>query len=70
MTELKPRVAAELASAVYDVQTDLLFKAFLKRPEFTKNSAQKLPLNAEVGGHIIFRTTDAFGICASVSMNG
>ena len=63
MGQLIPKTAVELAEAVYDVQTELLLKRFLLRPEFSRNPAQKQPLKAEVGSRLI-NTRDGFGICA------
>jgi len=63
MKVLEPRVAAELAEEVYDVQSELFVAGFLSRQEFSSKSDQKLSLKANIG----FRTmsvTDGFGICA------
>lgn len=63
MTQLTPRVAAELADGAYDVQSELLLKGFLSRPEFSHNSNSNKHLKAEVGSRLI-NTRDGFGVCA------
>ena len=64
MSQLSPRVAAELASEVYDVQSELFLKGFLARPEFSKIESNKKHLVAEVGGRLLRTTKDGFGVCA------
>lgn len=61
--ELKPRIAAELAQDVYDVQNERLLPALLSRKEFSSNSGQAKQLSAEVGSRL-FNTRDGFGVCA------
>lgn len=64
MSQLSPRVAAELASEVYDVQSELFLKGFLSRPEFSKDKSLKKTLVAEIGGQLLRTTKDGFGVCA------
>lgn len=59
---LKPRIAAELAQDVYDVQNERLIPAFLSRPEFFKGTGSSAYLKAEVGSRLI-NTRDGFGLC-------
>ncbi len=68
MAELLPRTSAELAKAVYDVQSELFLQGFLMRPEFTSKKTAKQPLKAEVGSRLI-NTRDGFGICAMGGSN-
>ena len=63
MSELSPRIAAELAGAVYAVQSKIALQIFLSRPEFSGLASQKQHLKAEVGSRL-FNTRDGFGICA------
>ena len=65
MSQLSPRVAAELADGVYDVQSELLLKGFLARPEFAKDKSDKKRLVAEIGGRLFRTTKDGFGVCAT-----
>lgn len=62
MSILKPKVAAELADGVYDVQSELLLKGFLSRTIFSHTSGQAKHLKAEVGSRLI-NTRDGFGVC-------
>ncbi|NNE63451.1 MAG: hypothetical protein HKN34_05160, partial [Gammaproteobacteria bacterium] len=64
MSQLSPRVAAELANEVYDVQSELFLKGFLSRPEFSKKESNKKHLVAEVGGRLLRATRVGFGVCA------
>ena len=63
MSELSPRVAAELADAVYNVRNEFDLKFFLARLEFSSKAEAKQHLKAEVGSRL-FNTRDGFGICA------
>ncbi len=63
MTELSPRIAAELANDVYLVQNDRDAKVFLSRPELSQKSQASTTLKATVGFRLI-NTQDGFGICA------
>lgn len=63
MTQLSPKIAAELAKEVYGVQSDLTLQGFLARPEFSGQASKKVHLKAEVGSRLI-NTRDGFGICA------
>ncbi len=64
MTQLTPRVAAELAKDIYLVQNEMLLPALLSRVEFSniKNDSQRL--TAKVGGRFFRAAKDGFGICA------
>lgn len=64
MTELSPRVAAELAKEVYFVQDEKRLPFFLARPEFSTNTADKRHLEASVGGRLLRSARDGFGVCA------
>lgn len=63
MSKISPKVAAQLADEVYDVQDETRLKLFLMRPEFSKKRSDKQMLKAEVGARLI-NTRDGFGICA------
>lgn len=73
MSELSPKVAAELARGVYQVQEERFMKAFLKRSEFQQLSEEEQnkgktnpavkTLKAEIGSRLI-NTRDGFGVCA------
>lgn len=64
MSQLAPRIAAELAKDVYDVQSDIFLKGFLSSPEFTRDKSNKKHLVAEVGGQLLRTSKDGFGVCA------
>lgn len=66
MSELSPKLAAELALDIYSIQNEKLVDVLLARQEFTGNGKQKSTLLAKTGGRTrwLHRTTDAFGICA------
>lgn len=63
---LRPTQAAKLAKDVYDVTEGSQFKQelFLKNEVFSNKKASKLSLIATVGGRILLKTKDAFGVCA------
>jgi triacylglycerol lipase len=63
MSELSPRLAADLSEKVYDVQSETFLSLFLARPEFSQKSSDRHHLKAEVGSRLI-NTLDGFGICA------
>lgn len=63
MSKISPKVAAQLADEVYDVQDETRLKLFLMRPEFSKTRTDKQTLQAEVGARLI-NTKDGFGVCA------
>ncbi len=57
------KLASNLASEVYDVRTNALLKAFLKRSEFSQKESEKSVLTATLGSRLI-NTRDNFGLCA------
>jgi triacylglycerol lipase len=62
--EIEPKVAAELAESIYDVQDEFLFKAFInKHAIFSKKTGDTQHLKAKVGSRIK-KVKDGFGICA------
>ncbi|RYZ94198.1 MAG: hypothetical protein EOO68_20715 [Moraxellaceae bacterium] len=63
MGKLSPKIAAELASDIYDVQTKSLVSIFLENDIFSQKSGDSKHLKAEVGARLI-NTEDGFGICA------
>ena len=65
-SKLRPTQAAKLAKDVYDVTEGSQFKQelFLKNAVFTSKKSSKLSLTAVVGGRLLLKTKDAFGICA------
>lgn len=63
MSELMPRISAEIAEDVYRVQDAFMLKGFMKRSEFSIKAEDKVQLKAEVGSRLI-NTLDGFGICA------
>jgi hypothetical protein len=68
MSELVPKIAAQLATEVYQVQRELDAKIFLARPEFSQKAGNATKLKATVGFRLI-NTQDGFGICASGGVN-
>lgn len=64
--ELKPKVAAELATAAYAVNSgdEKALKAFLTRAVFKAGANAKIQLKAEVGGRIFRSARDSFGLAA------
>ncbi len=63
MDRLPPKTAAEMAKDIYLVQQGGSVKAFLSRPEFSKNKNNKQHLKANVGLRTLY-VSDAFGLCA------
>ena len=64
MGVISPRVAAELAGTIYDVQDEFLLKAFInKHSIFSKKTGDTQHLKAKVGFRII-NANDGFGVCA------
>ncbi|WP_196137583.1 lipase family protein [Aliikangiella sp. G2MR2-5] len=64
MAELNPSIAASLASEIYDVQDNDAFQLFLARGIFSKKISHKSKLTATVGGRLINKAKDGFGLCA------
>ena len=64
MSELTPTESAQLARDIYDVQNDIQFKAFLLNGMFSQKKTHKQKLTADVGGRIIRKAKDGFGLCA------
>ncbi len=68
MAELSPRVAAELASDIYRVQTDNQVVFFMSHPVFKTKKGSPKPafqhMKAEVGGRVVLNFKDGFGVCA------
>ena len=60
---ISPVDAANLASKIYDSQSELLTKLFLKDPIFSQEKNDSKHLKAKVGFRII-NANDGFGICA------
>ena len=71
MPEMSPDNAAQLAERIYDVQDLSLVDFFLKQPFFKQakkpSSSPHKHLTAEVGGRIILKHKDGFGVCAQGS---
>jgi pimeloyl-ACP methyl ester carboxylesterase len=64
MSVLSPRIAAELAHGVYDVQSEILAGLFLKtRPEFADEGRHHKSISANLGWRLI-NVQDGFAICA------
>ncbi|MES2825408.1 MAG: lipase family protein [Pseudomonadota bacterium] len=62
MGNITPKLAAELASDIYDVQTQSLVATFLEHPLFSQKTDNAKHLKAEVGFRLI-NASDGFGIC-------
>ena len=63
MEPISPEKAANLANTIYQAQSDLTVKAFLKNPIFSQKPGDAKHLKAKVGFRII-NANDGFGICA------
>jgi triacylglycerol lipase len=63
MINLEPNIAAAFAAGIYGVQDEYELSRFMLRPEFSKKSAEKRTLQAEVGFRLI-NAKDGFGVCA------
>ncbi|MCP3675193.1 MAG: hypothetical protein GY829_12080, partial [Gammaproteobacteria bacterium] len=63
MEFLSPKSAANFANTIYQAQSEVTVKAFLKNPIFSREKGDSKHLKATVGFRII-NANDGFGICA------
>jgi triacylglycerol lipase len=63
MTEIEPKVAANLANGIYAAQSERGTMVFLEQPIFSQKLGDAQRLKARVGFRII-NANDGFGICA------
>lgn len=64
MSELRARIASDLAVNVYAVQNSEDLELFMMRSEFSASRGSSIKIHAEVGGRIVRSAVDGFGICA------
>lgn len=63
MSELRAKIASDLAVNVYAVQNSEDLELFMMRPEFSAPRGSSIKINAEVGGRIVRSAVDGFGLC-------